>query len=101
MYERRQYGCSNVTKATHGAITREKHSRKEAQTGLLCGFIAPPELFVYRKPKKIENRGRLFSTAKVVRFSFCICTTNSKGTMKPYSTMVGVVMLQMVVVVHS
>ena len=39
-------GCIHVTKATRGVITSETHSRREAQTRLLCVFNTLLEIYV-------------------------------------------------------
>ena len=71
VYERQQHGCMHVTKATIGVISSEKHSRKEAQTRLLCVFNTPPELQLERREtKKMENCWRLSSTAKMRTIQF-------------------------------
>ena len=59
MHERLRYACIHVIKAAHGAITSEKHSRKEAGTHLLCvlTFNTPPEL--YLELRKTKENGKL------------------------------------------
>lgn len=64
--ERQQYGCIHLSKATRGKITSEGYSRKEAQTRLVCVLNTSPKIFLelmYLKLKKMENYGRLSSTA--------------------------------------